>query len=168
MKVQNLNDLYAHQLKDLYSAEKQLIEALPQMANAALDKDLKKAFQNHLQQTRQHKEKVQSLLEELEINPTNTKCKGMEGLIEEGAEAIEMEGDRATRDAALIAAAQRVEHYEIAGYGTVRSYAQELGYNDSANVLEGILEEESATNELLSRLATGGMLTKGINTRAEA
>ncbi|MFO7537764.1 MAG: ferritin-like domain-containing protein [Chloroflexota bacterium] len=167
MKVQNLNDLYVHQLKDLYSAESQLIEALPKMVDAASDKELKEAFQNHLQQTRQHKEKVQSLLQELESNPTSTKCKGMEGLIEEGSEAIKMEGDQAARDAALIAAAQRVEHYEIAGYGTVRSYAQELGYKESANTLEAILKQESETDELLTRLATGGILRKGVNAQAQ-
>jgi ferritin-like metal-binding protein YciE len=167
MKVENLKELYVHQLKDLYSAEKQIVEALPKMAKAASAKALQDAFRNHLAQSEQHLSKVQSLLDEMDSSPTSTKCKGMEGLIEEGEEAIKMEGSRTTRDAALIAAAQRVEHYEISGYGTVRTYARELGYNDAAEILEGIMDEEGDTDELLNQIAMGG-LTQGVNERAQA
>lgn len=168
MKLTNLKDLYIHQLKDLYSAEKQVVEALPKMIEAATADKLKEAFRDHLAESEQHLKKVQKLLDELDANPTNTKCKAMEGLIKEGEDAIDIEGSLEVRDAALIAAAQRVEHYEIAGYGTVREYAKELGYTDAYSVLAGIMDEEGDADERLNQIAAGGLLRQGLNELAQA
>ena len=166
MKLNSLQDVYVHQLKDLYSAEKQIIEALPKMAQAASSNELQSAFEEHLQQSQTHLERVQQILNELNVNPGNVKCDGMEGLIKEGEEAVEANGHSAAKDALLISAAQRVEHYEIAAYGSVRSYANELGYSNAANLLQRTLDEEGETDKKLTALAEGGILASGINEAA--
>jgi ferritin-like metal-binding protein YciE len=155
MRLNTFENLYADQLSDLYSAENQLIEALPKMAEAAATPELQQAFTQHLEETRQHAEIVRGLLSSIGESVSSEKCKGMEGLLKEGKEVFEKRGDPAVKDAALIAAAQRVEHYEIAGYGTARTFALQLGYNDAVNRLQEILNQESDTNELLTRIATG-------------
>lgn len=155
MRLNTFENLYIDQLNDLYSAEKQLIEALPKMAEAAATPELKEAFSKHLEQTRGHAETLTKLLTALGETAGGEKCKGMEGLLKEGKEVVDKRGDADVKDAALIAAAQRVEHYEIAGYGTARTFALQLGYNDAVNRLQEILNEESYTDELLTQIATG-------------
>ena len=159
MKLKSLNELYIHELKDLYSAEKQLVEALPKMANAASSPDLKRAFEHHLEETKIHLERVHELLRQLNENPGNLVCKGMEGLIEEGSEVIK-EGERPVKDAAMIAAAQRVEHYEMAGYGAARTHAHLLGHDDAAHILQQTLDEEGEANKKLTKLAESGINKK--------
>jgi ferritin-like metal-binding protein YciE len=136
------------------------------MARAASSPELKKAFEHHLEQSRTHLDRLTSILQDLGENPGNKMCKGMEGLIEEGSEALKQDGDSATRDAALIAAAQKVEHYEIAGYGTVQTYATMLGHIQAASTLQKTLNEEGDTDKKLTKLAEGSMLTTGINEKA--
>jgi ferritin-like metal-binding protein YciE len=153
MQLETLKDLYIRELKDLYSAEKQLVTALPKMAKAAENEKLAAGFQEHLQQTKEHAERLERILEKCKQSTRGPKCKAMQGLIEEGAEMIEEEGDPEVKDAGLIAAAQRVEHYEIAGYGTVKTYAEMLGDKDSAKLLEATLAEEKETDEKLTKLA---------------
>jgi ferritin-like metal-binding protein YciE len=157
MKLDNLRDVYHEQLKDMYSAEKQLVEALPKMMEAASQEELKMAISNHLEQTKGHMERVKQLLDNAGMNPGRKKCKAMEGLIEEGDEMAKQKGDKDARDVGIIAAAQKVEHYEIASYGTLRSWAQLLGEQQAATVLNGILDEEYDTDKLLSKLAEGYM-----------
>src|SRR5689334_25432751 len=127
MKLDNLRELYVEELKDLYNAENQLVKALPKMAKAATSIALKQGFEKHLKETKVHVERLETIFDDLGESPKGKKCKAMEGLVEEGAEVIDEDADDDVRDAALIAAAQRVEHYEIAGYGCVRTYAQLLG-----------------------------------------
>lgn len=156
MKIETLNDVYLDNLKDLYSAENQLISALPKMAKAAESEELRTAFQEHLEQTRGHVERLDKVFQQLGKNPKGKKCKAMEGLIEEGKEVISnMDEASPARDAALIAAAQRVEHYEIAGYGCVRTFARVLGDEKSANLLQQTLDEEAETDEKLTSIAEG-------------
>ena len=157
MKMKTLEDLLVHELKDLYSAEKQLLKALPKMAKAATHDELRTAFQNHLAETEEHVSRLDKLFSELGINGRTPKCKAMEGLIEEGKSVLEDAMEDDVRDAALIAAAQRVEHYEIAGYGCARTFAEQLGHHDAAAVLQQTLDEESAANELLTSIATSGI-----------
>jgi ferritin-like metal-binding protein YciE len=166
MKVKSFEDLYIDQLKDLYSAEKQLVQALPKMAKAATTPELRQGFEEHLQQTKQQMERLDEIFARLETKSGGKKCKGMEGLIEEGKEAIDLETEPMIRDAALIAAAQRVEHYEIAGYGTARTFAEQLGFDDDRALLQQTLEEEEQTDQRLTALATGGMMSAGINEEA--
>ena len=154
MSMKTLQDLFVHELKDLYSAEKQLTEALPKMAKAASSPELQTAFQSHLEETQRQLERVHGLLQELGENPGRKKCQAMEGLIEEGSHVIKEKAAPAVKDAALIAAAQRVEHYEISGYGTARAFAESLGHKQAAKVLGEILEEESSANEKLNNIAT--------------
>jgi ferritin-like metal-binding protein YciE len=151
--LDTLDDLYVQQLKDLYSAETQLIDALPRMAEAATHPELRRAFQDHLQETRRQKERLEQIFRGLDDDPSGETCQAMKGLITEGEHLIEADGDDAVRDAGLIAAAQRVEHYEIAGYGCVRTYAEALGRDDDARILQEILDEESQADELLNRIA---------------
>ena len=153
MKLNTLKDLYIHELKDLYSAEKQLIKALPKMAKAATSSKLAEGFEAHLKQTRKHAERLEKILSAHDQTTRGPKCKGMEGLIEEGESMIEEEADEEVRDAGLIAAAQRVEHYEIAGYGTARTYAELLGDKDGARILQTTLDEEAETDVKLTKLA---------------
>lgn len=153
MKLESLQDLFVEQLKDLYSAETQLTKALPKMAKAASSDELRSAFEEHLEVTKEHVSRLEQVFQELGENPKGQKCKGMEGLIEEGSEAIEEDMEETVRDAALIAAAQRVEHYEIAGYGTVRTYAKLLGHDTAADLLQETLNEEGAADKTLTGLA---------------
>jgi ferritin-like metal-binding protein YciE len=153
MADESLKDLYIDELKDLYSAETQLVKALPKMAKAATSPDLQAGFEEHLEQTKTHVQRLETIFEQLGESPKGKKCKGMEGLIEEGSEAIE-EYEGELLDAALIGAAQRVEHYEMAGYGTVIAFAEELGESEQVTLLNETLEEEKETDEKLSGLAT--------------
>src|ERR1700734_173944 len=152
MAVETLKDLYIDELKDLYSAENQLVKALPKMGKAATSPDLRAGFEEHLEQTKGHVQRLETIFEQLGQSPKGKKCKGMEGLIEEGSEAIEeYEGD--LLDAALIGAAQRVEHYEMAGYGTVSAFAEELGEAEHVLLLNETLGEEKETDQKLTGFA---------------
>jgi ferritin-like metal-binding protein YciE len=141
MKMESLHELFVEELKDLYSAENQILKALPKMAKAASSKDLKKGFEEHLQQTKGHVERLEKIFKELDESPKGKKCKGMEGLITEGKELMEEDAEPEALDAGLIAAAQHVEHYEIAGYGCVRTYAQLLGRDRIAQLLQKTLDK---------------------------
>jgi ferritin-like metal-binding protein YciE len=154
MKENGLRELYVEQLRDLYSAETQLVKALPKMVEAATSEELRTGFQQHLNQTQEHVRRLETIFENLSEKPTGEKCKGMEGLIQEGSEVIENEDfDGELKDAALIAAAQRVEHYEIAGYGTVRTFANLLEDDEALKLLEQTLDEEKDTDEKLTEIA---------------
>ncbi len=153
MKIENLKQLYIEQLQDLYSVEEQLVEALPKLADAASASELKNAFKEHLTQTKQHRDRVEQILKDLGEKSGGMTCKGMQGIIAEGEELLEEDMDQDTLDAALITAAQRAEHYEMAGYGTVRTYAQALGFDDAAEQLQAILDEEADTDEKLTQIA---------------
>jgi ferritin-like metal-binding protein YciE len=152
-KMQSLHDLFIKELSDLHSAETQIIKALPKMQKAAASPKLQEAFEHHLEETKQQFSRLEEVFERLGEKPGKKPCKGMEGIIEEGAEVLQMKGDDATRDAALIASAQKVEHYEIASYGTVATYARMLGDMDAARILGQILSEEKRTDEKLTQLA---------------
>jgi ferritin-like metal-binding protein YciE len=161
MQLSSLEDLFIDELKDLYSAETQLTKALPKMAKAATSKELKVGFEKHLKQTERHVQRLEQICEELEVSPKGKKCKAMEGLIEEGSEVIDEDAEPEVKDAALIAAAQRVEHYEIAGYGCVRTYAKLLGHSSAMKLLQQTLDEEGDTDKTLTKLA------EAINVEAE-
>src|ERR1700736_4556950 len=153
MKLGSLHDLFVEELKDLFSAENQLTKALPKMAKAASSDELRQGFEEHLEQTRGHVERLQQIFETLGEKGTGKKCLGMEGLVKEGAEIMEEDFEDGMMDAALISAAQRVEHYEIAGYGTVIAYAELLGESEQASLLRETLAEEKETDEKLTELA---------------
>jgi len=153
MELQSLQDLYIHELKDLFSAENQLIKALPKMARAATSPKLMDGFRKHLEQTKEHAARLEQILDSHDETTRGPKCKGMEGLLKEGAEMIKEDAEDDVRDASLISAAQRVEHYEIAGYGTARTYAKLLGDNKGAKLLQQTLDEEGATDKKLTQLA---------------
>ncbi len=153
MSLNSLHDLYVDELKDLYSAENQLLKALPRMAKKAAAPDLKAAFTDHLEVTRKQVERLDTIFTGLGVSPRGKKCKAMEGLVEEGKEVIGEDGDPAVIDAALIGAAQRVEHYEMAGYGCVRTFAKLLGYKDAEALLQATLDEEGAADKALTELA---------------
>ena len=153
MKLETLRDLYVEQLHDLYSAETQLVEALPKMAKAAANTQLQTAFKEHLTQTKGHVQRLEQIFKQLGMDPEGPTCKGMKGLISEGEEMIKMKGEPAAIDAGLIAAAQRVEHYEIAGYGCVRTYARQLGQTKDQDLLQQTLDEEGAADHKLTQLA---------------
>jgi len=159
MSMDNLSDLLEEQLKDLYNAENQLTKALPKMAKKASSATLKKAFEDHLAETEEHVERLKQVCESLDIKPTGKTCKAMKGLIEEGAEVIEEEGEESVIDAALVAAAQRVEHYEISAYGTVCAIAEALGKNDVVKILRKTEAEESAADEKLTQISESELLT---------
>jgi ferritin-like metal-binding protein YciE len=148
-----LGELLVDQLKDLYSAENQIIKALPKMAKAATSPELKRAFDRHLEETRHQVERLNQIGETLGVKLTGKKCKGMEGLLEEGKEVMEEGFEEDTLDAGLIGAAQKVEHYEIAGYGTARTHAEMLGHSKVARLLQQTLDEEGATDKKLTQLA---------------
>jgi ferritin-like metal-binding protein YciE len=152
-KLKNLETLYLHELKDLYDAEHQITEALPKMADKASDDGLKSAFREHLEETRGQIRRLEQVFEMLGEKPKRETCKAMKGLIAEGEEVIKAKGDSDVVDAALIGAAQRVEHYEMAGYGTVRALARELGHQDQARLLKESLDEEKAADTKLNELA---------------
>jgi ferritin-like metal-binding protein YciE len=153
MKVESLRDLFVEQLQDLYSAEQQLIKALPKMAKASSSEELRAVFEDHLGQTRQHAQRIETIFEQMGEKMAAKKCKGMEGLVKEGSEVLEEDMEDGIKDAAIIAAAQRVEHYEIAGYGCVHAYAERLGEEKAASLLEQTLEEEKQADELLNGIA---------------
>jgi ferritin-like metal-binding protein YciE len=167
MTLGALNDVFADQIEDLYSAETQLAQALPKIASAASDEKLQEAFTTHLEETRGHVERLQRIKSDLGITGSQ-KCKGMAGLLAEGDEVIDEPGVGASKDAAIIAAAQRVEHYEIAAYGTAKTLAGELGYDDAKKLLNETLGEESKADDLLTKIATGGLLRSGLNAEANA
>ena len=155
MKLQSLDDVLRAELSDLLSAEKQLVKALPKVADAASSTVLREAIEHHLDETRGHVQRLEKVFESLGTDAQSEHCEAMEGLIAEGKEIIEAEGDGAAKDAALIGAAQRVEHYEIAAYGTARTLAEQLGKDDAAALLQKTLDEESAADQKLTRIAVG-------------
>jgi ferritin-like metal-binding protein YciE len=152
-KLNNLQDLFQHELKDLYSAEQQILQALPKMAGATEHQELRQAFEEHEATTREQVKRLDMIADELGVSITGHKCKGMEGIIREGQDLLEANADPDARDAALIGSAQRVEHYEIAGYGTARTYARRLGHERAAELLQRTLDEEGNTDQRLTRLA---------------
>jgi ferritin-like metal-binding protein YciE len=149
----SMEDLFKHELKDLYDAEHRIVEALPQMAEKAHNSSLKQAFNNHLHQTEKHIERLEAVFDNVGLEPERVRCDGVVGLIKEGSNVLDAEGDPDTIDAGLIAAAQRVEHYEIAGYGTLRAFARQLHNEYVAELLEQTLDEEKSTDQLLTSLA---------------
>jgi ferritin-like metal-binding protein YciE len=149
-KITTLHELFLDQLRDLYSAETQLTKALPEMAEAANDPTLKQGFQTHLEETKGHVRRLEQIFEALNEKPTGKTCQAMEGLIKEGKETINENATPEVKDAALISAGQRVEHYEMAGYGTVRTYADLMGHSDAVSLLQQTLDEESETNKKLT------------------
>lgn len=153
MKLETLHDLYVDELKDLYNAEHQLLKALPKMAKAATAPPLAKAFTAHLAETKGQIDRLEKIFAELEINPKGKTCKAMQGLLEEGKDVMSEDADPSVKDAALIAAAQRVEHYEMAGYGCVRTFALLLGDEKAAGLLQKTLDEEGAADKKLTKLA---------------
>jgi ferritin-like metal-binding protein YciE len=157
MSLDSLEKLFVDELKDIYNAEKQITKALPKMAKAAESPELQQAFTKHLKETEGHIERLERIFQELGQAARGKHCKGMEGLIEEGKEKLEEEGEGAVIDAALIAAAQKVEHYEMAAYGCLRTYAQLLGHQQAAKLLEQTLAEEEATDKKLTELGEGGI-----------
>ena len=166
MQFNSLRDVLQEQLEDILSAERQLVEALPKMAKAASSEELREAVEHHLEETRGHVQRAQEALGELGVSSTSTVCEGMKGLIEEGEEIIQATGDSLAKDAALIAAAQRVEHYEIAAYGTARQLADDLDLGGIRDLMDQTLDEESQADKLLTKIATGGMFKAGLNQQA--
>jgi ferritin-like metal-binding protein YciE len=165
MQLQTLQDLFEHEIADLYDAETQLVTALPNLAQAASNDELRAAFQHHLEETREHVRRLEEIRGQIGSS-TSEQCDGMRGLIKEGDEIVTGEADPIVKDAALISAAQRVEHYEIAAYGTARTLAGELDLDDAKDLLDQTLDEESNADKLLTKIATGGMLKTGINEQA--
>jgi ferritin-like metal-binding protein YciE len=159
MTLNSLDDLFIVQIQDLYDAEQRLTKALPKMAEAASSKTLKVAFQSHLRETEQHVARLEEVFQAIGLTPERETCEAMKGLIAEGDEAISAGGDPDVRDAALIAAAQRVEHYEIAGYGTVRTLATQLGRKELAQILQKTLDEEAACDKKLTKIAESSVNT---------
>ncbi len=153
VEFNSLNDLFLNQIEDLYDAENRLTKALPKMAEAAHSGQLKQAIQQHLTETQGHVSRLETIFRELKVEPKRETCQAMKGLIAEGEEMIDAKGDPEVKDAALIAAAQRVEHYEISGYGTVRTFAQRLGLTKIANLLQQTLLEEVAADKKLTTIA---------------
>ena len=153
MEMDSLRELYVDELKDLYSAEKQILQALPKMVKKATNEKLKKAFQDHLEVTQMQLERLDRIFEEIGKSPRGKKCKAMEGLVEEGKEVMQEDMSSEVMDAALIAAAQRIEHYEMAGYGTCRTWAQTLGEKNQQKLLQQTLDEEGDADKKLTALA---------------
>jgi ferritin-like metal-binding protein YciE len=153
MKLDTLEKLYVDELRDIYNAENQLLKALPKMAKGASSSDLKDAFETHLRQTESHVERLEQIFAELDESPKGKTCHGMKGLIEEGSEILKEDGEESVLDAGIIVAAQKVEHYEMAAYGSARTFARLLGQAKAAELLQTTLDEESETNESLNQLA---------------
>jgi len=153
MKITTLDELIHDELQDIYSAETQIIEALPKMAKASESNDLRAAFEKHLEQSRLHAQRIEEICNDLKIAPSGKTCKGVEGLIKEGDEVLKSDMESEPKQAALIGAAQRVEHYEIAAYGTARAHARQLGYLKAVELLSQTLDEEKETDQKLTRLA---------------
>jgi ferritin-like metal-binding protein YciE len=153
MKMESLKELFVGELKDLYSAENQILKALPKMIKKATSRELKSGFEQHLKETEVHVERLEKICQELNESPRGKKCKGMEGIIADGKELMEEDAEPEVMEAGLIGAAQHVEHYEMAGYGCVRTYAELLGYSNLAKLLQQTLDEEKAADEKLTQLA---------------
>jgi ferritin-like metal-binding protein YciE len=167
MKLASIEDVYAAQLGDLRSAETQLIEALPAMAEAASDKKLQQAFAQHLEQTQRHLERLEEIIAASPSPVPEHVCQVMRGLLRDGSTIIEAEGPGEVKDVALIAAAQLVEHFEISAYGSARALADQLDHRDARDLLGETLDEEREADELLTKLATGGLIVAGLNERAQ-
>ena len=168
MALESMQDLFLNELKDVLNAEKQLVAALPRMAKAASAPELEQAFTKHLRETEGHVRRLEQIFKSLGQTPRGKKCKGMEGLVEEGKEILEEDGAEEVIDAALISAAQRVEHYEIAAYGCLRTYAQLLGMDEADRLLEQTLREEEATDKALTALGEGGINQAAVAAGAQA
>ena len=167
MKIDSLRDVFDEQIADLYDAENQLVKALPKLAQKASTAKLREAFETHLDETKGHVKRLEELRTQIGITE-QTRCEAMAGLVREGDEIVEATGDPVAIDAALIAAAQRVEHYEIAAYGTARTLADELGLDDAETLLSETLGEEAKADELLTKIATGGFMKAGVNQAASS
>lgn len=163
MKIKDLRSLLVHELKDLYSAETQILKALPEMVQAAHHQELKDAFSSHLKETKTHVERLKSIFEHFDYKPSGHHCDGMEGLLKEGSEMVEEDAPADVKDAGLIASAQRVEHYEMAGYGCARTFARLLGLDEIADVLQTTLDEEGEADEKLTRIAERAINAEAIN-----
>jgi ferritin-like metal-binding protein YciE len=163
MKLDTLEQLYINELRDLYSAENQLLKALPKMAKGASAPELKDAFEKHWEQTKGHVARLEQLFEQLDESPKGKTCHGMKGLLEEGSEILKEDGEASVLDAGMIVAAQKVEHYEIASYGSVRAFAHLLGKDEDAKLLQSTLDEEAETNEILNRLADTVVNPEAVN-----
>ena len=153
MRIESLHDLFVNELRDLYNAENQLVKALPRMAKAASSDDLRQALEDHLEQTRGHVERLEQVFERLGLKAKGKKCEAMEGIIEEGKNLLAEDLEPAILDAGIIGGAQKVEHYEMAGYGTVRTWAERLGLHEEAELLQQTLDEEKAADEKLTQIA---------------
>ena len=162
-KLNSLDDLLLHEMQDMYHAEKQLVKALPDVAEQATSPELKSALEEHLQQTKEQVNRLDQIFADLGKSPKGKKCEAMEGLLKEGAELLDAQAEPSVLDAALIAAAQRVEHYEIAGYGCVRTYAKLLGHGEATTLLQQTLDEEKSTDEKLTKLAVGSINTEAVD-----
>ncbi len=162
----SLKEALEYELRDLYNAERQLVAALPKVLDCASFGELKQAISSHLQETRGHVARLERIFEILGVSPGSDSCEAMQGLLEEGEEVMEAQGDARVKDALLIGAAQRIEHYEMAAYGTARAFAQNLGYSDIADILQQTLDEEGAANEKLTSIAEDGWFSTGVNTEA--
>jgi ferritin-like metal-binding protein YciE len=166
MQLQSLDDVLMEQLADLHSAEMQLVQALPRVASSASTDELRTAIEQHLEETRGHVRRLEEAFSHLGRPVPDEFCEGMEGLLKEGDEIMSAQGDPAAKDAALIAAAQRVEHYEIAGYGTARTLADQLGFDEVGKLMNDTLDEEAAADKKLTKIATGGLFSSGVNKEA--
>jgi ferritin-like metal-binding protein YciE len=164
----SFQDLFVNQLEDLYDAEQRLTQALPKMAGTADANQLRQAFQQHLTETQRHVSRLETIFRQLGIDPKRESCEAMKGLISEGEEVVDAKGDPAIKDAALIAAAQRVEHYEISGYGTARSFALRLGHKEAADLLQQTLDEEKAADQKLNQIAESSVNVQAAQTTASA
>ncbi len=164
MTINTLAELLEEELKDIYSAETQLLEALPKMAEAAQSPDLRAAFEKHLEQTRVHVRRIEEICSDLQVSPVGETCKGMQGLLQEGEEVIQSGMEAEPKQAALIGAAQRVEHYEIAAYGTARAHARQLAYLKAFDLLTETLNEEKDTDQILTKLAENRVNVKAAMT----
>lgn len=166
MQMESLQDLFVDQLKDLYNAENQLVKALPKLAKSSTSAELRNAFESHLEETKGHVERLEKIFEKLGTSPGGKTCKAMKGLIEEGSEMMDEDAEPSIMDAGLIAAAQRVEHYEMAGYGVVRTFAKLLGNKEAARLLQETLEEEGAADKKLTQLAESVVNPKAVHSHA--
>lgn len=164
----DLRNLLKEELQDLYDAEQQIVKALPRMVSAASDEELRTAFEEHLEETRGHVERLERAFGLMDETAQTKPCKGIRGILSEGEEALEKDVNGAVKDALLIAGAQRVEHYEIAAYGTAASWADELGLDDVADLLGETLDEEEEADSKLTKIAEGGLVTSGVNESAKA
>lgn len=163
MNLDSLRDVFHEQMTDIYSAEKQLTEAMPDLIKAASSSKLKEAFESHLEETKHHMETVRKILDDMDVNPGNTKCDAMEGLVEEARAMANKKGDKDARDAGIICAAQKAEHYEIATYGSLRTWAKMLGETDIADTLNELLDQEYSADNKLDKLAENYLNEKAMS-----